>query len=60
MLAKSYVDISQIMVGCGSDQLISIMTTFVGNGDKMLTHVPTFSMYKIVAQTVEALPLKCL
>lgn len=54
MLAKELgVDISQIMVGCGSDQLISIiMTTFVGNGDKMLTHVPTFGMYKIVAQTV--------
>ncbi len=44
-------DIGQIMIGSGSDQLISIiMSAFVGDGDKMLTHVPTFGMYKIVAQ----------
>lgn len=45
--------LDQIMVTCGSDQLIQIiMTTFVGRGDKMLTHVPTFGMYKIATQTV--------
>lgn len=54
ILAKELdADVSQIMVGCGSDQLISIiMTVFVGDGDKMLTYVPTFGMYKIVTQTV--------
>ncbi len=46
------LDADQIMVTCGSDQLIQIiMTAFVGKGDKMLTHVPTFGMYKIGTQT---------
>jgi len=52
MLAEEFdLDIEQIMVGCGSDQLIAlIMDTFIGSGDKMLTHVPTFGMYKIGTQ----------
>jgi len=52
MLAKELnLDARQIMVGCGSDQLISlIMSAFIGNGDKMLTHIPTFGIYKIAAQ----------
>lgn len=41
----------QLMIGCGSDQLISIIiNAFVGNGDKILTHTPTFGMYRITAQ----------
>lgn len=54
ILAKDLnLDTDQIIVGCGSDQLIQIlMTAFVGEGDKMLTHVPTFGMYKIAAQTL--------
>ncbi|SES81809.1 histidinol-phosphate aminotransferase [Natronincola peptidivorans] len=41
----------QLMMGCGSDQLISIIiNAFVGEGDKILTHTPTFGMYKITAQ----------
>lgn len=53
----------QIMVGCGSDQLITcIINTFIGEGDKILIHTPTFGMYKIAAeiaggQTIEV-PLK--
>lgn len=49
----------ELMVACGSDQLISIIVnSFVGEGDKILTPVPTFGMYKLVAgiaggQTVE-------
>lgn len=52
MLAEEFnLSIDQIMVGCGSDQLIAlIMDTFIGSGDKMLTHVPTFGMYKIGTQ----------
>lgn len=47
------LDIDQIIVGCGSDQLIQLlMTAFIGQGDKVLTHVPTFGMYKIGCQTM--------
>ena len=52
MLAEELnLDTRQIIVGCGSDQLISlIMSAFIGDGDKMLTHIPTFGIYKIAAQ----------
>ncbi len=41
----------EIIVGCGSDQLISIIiNSFVGEGDKILTQDPTFAMYKLVTQ----------
>ena len=52
MLAEELnLDTCQIVVGCGSDQLISlIMNAFIGDGDKMLTHIPTFGIYKIAAQ----------
>lgn len=54
MLSKELdLDIEQIIVGCGSDQLIAlIMSAFIGSGDKMLTHIPTFGIYKIAAQIV--------
>ncbi|WP_051569236.1 histidinol-phosphate transaminase [Alkaliphilus transvaalensis] len=53
----------QIVVGCGSDQLIfMILSAFINEGDKMLTTTPTFSMYKISnkivgGETIEV-PLK--
>lgn len=41
----------KIIVGCGSDQLISmILQAFIDPGDKILTQAPTFSMYKISNQ----------
>lgn len=58
MLAEELnLDTCQIVVGCGSDQLISlIMNAFIGDGDKMLTHIPTFGIYKIAAQIAGAQP----
>lgn len=52
MLGKElYLAPQQLMMGCGSDQLISIIiNAFIGTGDKILTHTPTFGMYKITTQ----------
>lgn len=52
-LSKTYGDmvdipINQIMVGNGSDDLLEIITnTFVDPGDIVISHTPSFSMYKI-------------
>lgn len=52
MLGKElYLAPQQLMMGCGSDQLISIIiNAFIGAEDKILTHTPTFGMYKITTQ----------
>ncbi|AKL93697.1 histidinol-phosphate aminotransferase HisC [Clostridium aceticum] len=43
----------QLMIGCGSDQIIAlILQAFIGEGDKILVHTPTFGMYKISTQIV--------
>ncbi|KMT22592.1 histidinol-phosphate transaminase [Clostridium cylindrosporum] len=45
------VDRDNIICGNGSDELIScIISTFVGESDTVVTHSPTFSMYKISNQ----------
>lgn len=45
------VDKDNIICGNGSDELIScIISTFVGTDDIVVTHSPTFSMYKISNQ----------
>lgn len=52
MLAKDFgVSLNQILLGCGSDQLITlIVNAFVDKGEKILIHTPTFDMYKITNQ----------
>ncbi|AOY78263.1 histidinol-phosphate transaminase [Clostridium formicaceticum] len=43
----------QLLIGCGSDQIIlMILQAFIGAGDKILIHTPTFGMYKISTQIV--------
>lgn len=45
------VDYKNIIAGNGSDQMINlIMNTFVGKGDIVISHIPTFSIYKIVCE----------
>lgn len=45
------VNPQQVVVGCGSDQLITmVLQAFIDKGDKILTHSPTFSMYGISNQ----------
>lgn len=49
----------ELMIGCGSDQLITIIiNAFVGGGDKILTFSPTFGMYKIGGGLVGATTLE--
>ncbi len=53
------IDSEKIIVTCGSDQLIAlIMSAFIDNGDKMLTHTPTFGMYKIASQIAGGLTIE--
>lgn len=52
ILAKDLeVSIEEIILGCGSDQLITlIINAFVDKGEKILIHTPTFDMYRITNQ----------
>ncbi len=50
---KLSVSKDQVVVGCGSDQLIfMVLNAFINVGDKILTPSPTFSMYKISNEVV--------
>ena len=45
------IPVENIMAGNGSDELIGIiLNTFVGKGDYVVTHGPTFAMYKIYTE----------
>jgi len=49
------VDIKNIAVGNGSDELLSILiNSFLSNGDKILTFTPDFSMYAFYGEIIEA------
>ena len=52
---KLQISWEELVLGCGSDQLITmIINAFVGKGDRILTFSPTFGMYKIGGDLVEA------
>lgn len=49
------VDPANIIVGNGSSEMIElVMKTFIEEGDKILSFVPTFSMYNIYSQIYKA------
>ncbi|WP_295361668.1 histidinol-phosphate transaminase [uncultured Pseudoramibacter sp.] len=42
------VDADQIICGCGSDEIMSMLNqTFINPGDVVISHAPSFSMYQI-------------
>ncbi len=42
------VDAGQIICGCGSDEIMSMLNqTFINPGDVVISHAPSFSMYQI-------------
>ena len=60
MLAEDLgVSIDQIILGCGSDQIITlIINAFIDKGDKILIHTPTFDMYRITNQVAGGVTLE--
>jgi len=49
------VDVKNIAVGNGSDELLSILiNSFLSKGDKILTFTPDFSMYAFYGDIIEA------
>ena len=43
----------QILVGNGSDEMIDVLIkTFVGSGDAVVSHDPTFSMYQVFTEII--------
>ncbi len=55
-LAKKYdVDISQVILGNGSNELIELVVrTFVQPGDEIVSADPSFVVYKMIAQAANA------
>ena len=55
-LAKKYdVDISQVILGNGSNELIELVVrTFVQPGDEIVSADPSFVVYKMIAQAASA------
>ena len=53
------VDVKNIAVGNGSDELLSILiNSFLSKGDKILTFTPDFSMYAFYGDIIEANVIK--
>ncbi|MDO5717745.1 MAG: histidinol-phosphate transaminase [Tissierellia bacterium] len=49
------VDSDNIIMGCGADEVINmILATFVNPGEIVITHSPSFEMYKISSKIVHA------